>query len=157
MWLFEADSARFSFEIDTKAEQNDNEASSGGYMTFYDTPCKRTDYHYLSFDCRITETSPACISDVGVRLAVDGGQERELATYEIKSLVDYSKSKYNPEKNWKRFELYVPDLKQVWVNSVPTRGLDQNTINKVVFFIDNATARHCSKGTIWLKNVTLRP
>jgi len=156
MWVFDADSERFTFEVNTKVEQNDKNASSGGYMTFYDTPCSKTNFHHLTFDCRITETAQGCEPDVGVRLAVDG-QGRELVTYEIGSLVGYFKGKYNPDGNWKRFDIYIPDLKQVWITSGPTPGIDQNTLNKVAFFVNDTTSRRCTKGTVWIKNVAMLP
>jgi hypothetical protein len=156
MWVFDADSGRFTFGVNTKVEQNDKNASSGGYMTFYDTPCRKTDYNHLAFDCRITETAQCSDPDVGVRLAVDG-QGRELATYEIRSLVGYFTGKYTPDGNWKHFDVYIPDLKQVWITSGPTPGIDQNTLNKVAFFVNDTTSRRCSKGTIWIKNVAMLP
>ncbi len=156
MWVLDGDSARFTFEVNAKVRQNDKHASSGGYMTFYDTPCKKTDYHHLTFDCRVTERQAGCDPDVGVRLAVDG-QGQELATYEIESLAKYFNGREYLDGNWKRFDFYIPDFKQVWVTAGPTAGIDQNTLNKVAFFVNEAISQRCATGTIWIKDVALLP
>ena len=156
MWVFAGDSARFTFRVDSKIEQNDPNASSGGYMTFYDTPGRKTDYRHVVFDCRVTETSPRCDADIGLRLAAEG-QAKELATYEIDSLSHYFGGKNDPNAHWKHFDVYTPDLKQVWIATGPIPGIDQDTLNKIVFFVNEGVSRRCAYGTVWIKNVILIP
>lgn len=156
MWVIEADSSRFTFETNPKLQQNDDRASSGAYMTFYDTPCDRKIYHHVAFDCRMTDTAQGCVPDVGIRLGVDG-QGRELMTYQLASLNSYLKGNQALDGSWRRFDVYIPDLKQTSIAAVPTYGIDQDTLNKVVFFVNDAIVTKCGRGTIWIKNVILSP
>jgi hypothetical protein len=156
MWLIDGDSARFTFEVDRSILKGHPNASSGGYMTFYDTPVRRGDYNHVDFDSRATDAAPGCVPDLGVRLAADGAG-RELATYELASVVQYFGRRRKLDGNWQRFEIYMPDLAQVRVDTAPTPGIDQNTLNKIAFYVSDTSAQHCSRATLWVKNIVFRP
>ena len=151
------------------------EHNVGGILLFYDQPIDRLRYRWLSFEARAThledDTRPACedgsvgaglgTTDIGLRLVVDdskssnpigaGTIDRELAIYEIKSLASTSNGPL--ARSWKEFRVRLADIE---MKRPPLRfpaGLDKNTINKLVFYIDGGIAQRCPKAKIWIRDI----
>ena len=88
---------------------------------------------------------------MGVRLAVDDPTavgDREKITYEIASLATHGPV----SEKWTTFELPIAAFQQVRYEP-PFKGIDANTINKLVFFVDSRIAALCRKGTIWFSDI----
>lgn len=143
----------FTYEVNPDLQPSDG-ASSGGYITFYGEPCDRLSYRYISFRCKAI-SEKGSNADVGVRIVVDNPKaagDRELATYEIKSLA----STGNIGSNWKEYKLSLSDFERSRYEPPFPDGLDANTINKIVFFIDKEIATKCPKATLWFSNISFQ-
>ena len=157
MWVVDEEgAAHFSYQINPNIQQNDPNASSGGYMAFYETPCDRLSYHEVSFDGRaiVPKGSP----DVGIRLTVDDptqGFDREVAIYEIPSLKAYYKGQRQLDKSWQTFTFDLNNFERK-LRSSPRPGVDVNFINKIVFFVNNEMVGNCPEGTLWFRNLRFR-
>lgn len=146
--------------------------NAGGILLFYNRPIDRIKYKTLSFELRITKTQnlitpkDACIGekppDVGIRLVVDDDKEisdtlrrrgnRELTNYELPSLAQYVKKTIM--STWMKFEIKIKDIpEKSSITNFPS-GLDRNTINKLVFFIDKAKVEGCSNARIWVREIS---
>jgi len=124
--------------------------SSGGYITFYNDKCDRLQFRKLFFRCKATEVTG--IPDVGIRLAVDNprlSQDREMSAYEIESLRNYG----TVDGSWHSFEVPLSDFKQVRNEPPFPPGLDENTINKIVFFVDSRIGQRAAKATLWFSDI----
>lgn len=158
MWVIdEYGTAHFSYETDLMVLPNDSLASSGGYLTFYRKPCDRLLYREISFDCRATNVIG--MADVGIRLAVDNPNatgDRERVTYEIPSLKSYYNGKRSVDGNWQNFSIGIGDFTQTRVETPLPQGVDENTINKVVFFVNLNIIKNCPKATLWFRDITFK-
>jgi len=153
-----SDEASFSYKADTKIRPSDG-ASSGAYQTFYDTPSDRRVFRKIVFTLQSAETCGAGQADVGVRLTVDNPLENETEyfTYELASL---KAKKGTIDGSWRQFEIPISELVRVprVRNSAPLpHGLDENTINKIVFFVDNTIVSRCSRNTLRIRDVSFQP
>ncbi|HKQ09113.1 MAG TPA: hypothetical protein VJ464_28580 [Blastocatellia bacterium] len=157
MWVYDPDgAAHFSYHVNKGIRQNDANASSGGYLTFYSSPCDRLTYHEFSFACKAEVAKGECYPDVGIRLAVDDPRNpyipnRERVTYEISSLNEYYKGKLHIDENWHTFTVNLGDFQQMRYQFV--EGLDGNALNKIVFFVSNNQVIKCPKGKLWFRDV----
>lgn len=155
MWVIDDQgAARFSYEIDSTVTNPDPNASSGGYVTFYNKPCDRLVYREVSFKCRATNFRG--MPDIGIRLAVDdpkATQDRERVTYELPSLNTYLKGKKNIIDFWQTFTIDIGDFVMKRVEPPLPRGVDENTINKIVFFVNSEIVENCPEGTLWLRDI----
>ncbi len=129
-------------------------ASAGGYMTFYTEPCDRLAFETLRFRCKATDANG--VADVGIRLAVDDPKltgDRELATYEVKSLRAYGQI----DATWRTFEIPLGAFEPSRNEPPFPRGLDANTINKLVFYVDARIAASCPQATLWFRDICFLP
>jgi hypothetical protein len=130
------------FSYHTNANESpDAISSSGGYISFYRNPCDRLTYRSIRFRCKAEKA--VGIADMGVRLVVDDPKgaagSRELIVYKIDSLTKYGKL----SEKWATFDIPIGDFTQEEYRPPFPRGLDENTINKVVFFITHEMAAKC--------------
>jgi hypothetical protein len=147
--------ATFTYESNTNAVPTGLE-SSGGYLTFYQNARNRDELRALEFECRATETNG--IPDIGVRLVVDNPKatgDKELAVLEIRSLRGLSAGA-PLDSRWQKFSIDISDFEQIVLRPPFPPGLDANTINKLVFFVNTAIATNCPKATLWFKDVRFR-
>lgn len=156
MWTLDEDkSGRFSYDIDTTITNPHPDACSGGYITFYDRPCDRLTFNTLSFKLRATDFEGK--PDIGIRLAVDdpkSTQDREKVAYELSSLNSYLDNKKSISNNYDYYVIDVSDFDMKRIEPPLPDGIDENTINKIVFFINGNIVNSCSKATIWIKDIT---
>jgi hypothetical protein len=158
-WYWDiADSGRqgsFSYIIDPEHVESQN-ATSGGFLAFYDMPGDRRLYQKIVFFCQYAGSCGK--ADFGIRLTVDDPRSgTENFRYELRSLVQ---AKGRIEHKWNRFEIYISEFerrKGTQVNLPLPPNLDENTINKIVFFIDNDIGRQCPKNTIRIRDISLEP
>jgi len=130
------------------------DASSGGYLTFYDTPCDRLRYRTLRLQCRATDVEGQ--ADLGVRLVIDDPHlagNRELVVYELPSLKSFAVI----DSTWRSIRIPISEFQQRHYRPPLPSGLDANTINKIVFFIDNRMVGECCRGTMWISEITFSP
>ena len=145
----------FTYEIDTTVKNPDKYASSGGYVTFYNKICDRLIYREVSFQCKGTnfEGRP----DIGIRLTVDDPnatpQNKERVTYELSSLNAYLKGKKSINQFWQTFTIDIGDFDMKRAELPLPRGIDKNTINKIVFFVNSETVVNCQEGTLWFRDI----
>jgi len=151
------DEAGFSYKVDPRLRPSDG-ATSGGYQTFYDTPADRRIFHKFVFSLQSAETCGKGKADLGIRLTVDNPFDgTEYFTYELASL---RAKKGLIDGSWRAFELYVNEFTRVprVRNSAPLpHDLNENTINKVVFFVDNTIVKQCPQNTLVIRGVSLQP
>jgi hypothetical protein len=151
------DEAGFSYEVDPALKPSDG-ASSGGFQTFYDTPADRRIFHKIAFALQSAESCGKGKADVGIRLTVDDPRYgTEYFTYELASL---KAKKGTIDGSWRPFELYITEFQRVERvrNSAPLPlGLGENTINKVVFFVDSTIVKQCPQNTLLIRGITLQP
>jgi hypothetical protein len=129
-------------------------ASSGGYITFYADPRDRMGMQSIRFRCKGTSKQDAV--DFGVRIAVDdprGAGDRELATYQFNSVASMGPV----TGDWRTLEIPIKNFKMTTLRPPFPRGLDANTINKVVFFLNYSHIKNSSDVTIFLSDITLVP
>lgn len=142
----------FSYATD-KAIATTEDATSGAYITFYGRPCDRLQYRSVHFRCKVTAaTGPA---DLGVRLTVDNPKatkDRELIAYECNSLRRYSAI----DETWRHFDIPLGDFRQARYQPPFPPNLDENSINKIVFFIGTHTSDQCPAATVWIGDVAFR-
>ena len=157
MWTIDKDkSGRFSYNIDDTITNPHPDACSGGYITFYNRPCDRLTFNTLSFKLRATDFDGT--PDIGIRLAVDNpkdAQDREKVTYELPSLNSYLDNKKSISNNYEYYAIDIGDFKMTRIEPPLPDGIDENTINKIVFFINSDIVHSCSEATIWIKEITL--
>jgi|ERR1700686_1041760 len=165
MWVIDQEGvAKFSYRINSDVQQNDPNASSGGYMSFYATPCDRLTYREVSFDSKATAISGQTTNsqfDVGVRLVVDDpnstGSNREIVIYEVPSLKAYYRGQRQLDNNWQTFTLDLNNFTQKVVGRLPPPpGVDGNSINKIVFFISNDIVKNSPEGTLWFRDIKFK-
>jgi hypothetical protein len=143
----------FRFKVNSDQEPSKG-ASSGGYISFYDRMCDRLRYRTLRFHCRVTDATGN--PDLGVRLSVDNPKttgDRELISYEIKSLSKF----VSISDEWRSVDIPLSAFQQVRYEPPFPEGLDENTINKIVFFVDNDIAQKCKQATFWFSEIDFRP
>ena len=155
MWIIDKyGTASFSYHIDSKVMVIDSSASSGGYMTFYGNPCERSNFREISFKCRAFFKSGR--PDLGLRLVVDDPKElddKELVTYEISSLRKYYRGKQEFDETWQTFSIDINDFKRKRYEPPFPKWIDENTINKIVFFVNTKTVKNCSEAQFSLRDV----
>jgi hypothetical protein len=153
-WLVEDGqrSGAFSYTTDRNSIPTSFE-SSGGYIVFYDHPIDKLQCEELSFECKsLTSTGRA---DVGVRLAVDNPRatgDRELICYEFPSLASLA----NLDESWKEFRIPLRQFHETVRRPPFPEGLDANSINKIVFFVNVTVATNCPKATLWFRDIHIR-
>ncbi|HLB90310.1 MAG TPA: hypothetical protein VJK29_21815 [Terriglobales bacterium] len=152
------DEASFSYEGDPRLKPSDG-ASSGGYQAFYDTPTDRRNFAKIVFSLQSAESCGKGKADVGIRLSIDNPLDRgsEYFTYELASVKKARKGLI--DGSWRQFELFVNEFQRIprVRNSGPLpQGLNENTINKVAFFVDNTIVEQCPKNTLFIRGVSLQ-
>jgi hypothetical protein len=161
MWtVSERGEASFSYGAHLSVLANYPEASSGGFMTFYRTPCDRVAYRAIRFACRATGTTAGGKPDFGVRLAADDPQatgEKERVTYVIPSVHQYRQGKRAIDDDWQEFSIGLQDFKQTPLLAPLPEGFNQNAINKIVFFVTYENVKNCPQGTLWFRDLTFAP
>lgn len=149
--------ASFCYRTNAGLVPDNPDASSGCCVMFYDTPCDLLSLREIRFACKATDTEG--LPDVGIRLAVDipnlsvPPPQRELVTYEIPSLVSYFAHKRSIENTWRSFTIDVNDFELKRIVPPLPPGMTENTINKVVFFVNLDIVRSCSRGKLWFKDI----
>lgn len=157
MWVINPTGAGcFSYQTDTNVTNPDPRASSGGYMTFYDKICDRLIYREVAFKCKATNFDNKT-PDVGIRLAVDdpktAPQDREKVTYELQSLNAYFKGKKKVTNFFQTFTIDLGDFEMIRNEPPFPKGIDINTINKIVFFINSEIVDDCPQATLWFRDI----
>jgi hypothetical protein len=145
--------ACFHYQSDPNVPDT-KEASSGGYLTFYDAPCDRLRYRMLHLQCRATDVEGQ--ADMGIRLVVDDPRlagNRELVVYELPSLRSFA----TIDGTWRNIRIPISEFQQRHYRPPLPSGLDANTINKIVFFVDNPIVGVCRQGTLWISEIALCP
>lgn len=151
--------ASFSYNVDSSLKSSGG-ASSGAYQTFYDKPGDMRVFPYLFFSVSSDEKCGTGAADIGVRLATDNptdNDKKEYFTYELTSL--NSLGQHAVDGKMHQYKVPVSRLKLV--HHVQTPGplpyaLDEHTINKVVFFVDNEIVRKCPSNTLRIRDVSLQ-
>jgi len=147
----------FAYALDPAMRISEG-ASSGGYMTFYSDPVDRRTYRRVAFFSRTAATCQKGGGDLGLRLVVDDPRDStEHFTYEIDSI---SNSKGTIDVNWKRFEIYLSEFQRMprtHSRAPLPPSVDENTINKIVFFVDNGIAAKCPENTILIRDINFLP
>jgi len=161
MWtVSERGEASFSYGARLSVLANYSEASSGGFMTFYRTPCDRMAYRTIKFACRATGTTGGGKPDFGIRLAADDPQatgEKERVTYVIPSVHQYLQGKRAIGDDWQEFSIALQDFKPTPLPAPLPQGFNQNAINKIVFFVTYEHVKNCPQGTLWFRDLTFVP
>lgn len=161
MWtVSERGEASFSYGARLSVLANYPEASSGGFMTFYRTPCDRVAYRAIKFACRATGTAAGGKPDFGVRLAADDPQatgEKERVTYVIPSVHQYHQGKRAIDDDWQEFSIGLQDFKQTPLPAPLSEGFNKNAINKIVFFVTYENVKNCPQGTLWFRDLSFVP
>jgi len=161
MWIVsEHGEASFSYAARLSVLENYPEASSGGFVTFYRTPCDRVAYRAMKFTCRATGTTAGGKPDFGVRLAADDPQatgEKERVTYVIPSVYQYYQAKRAIDGDWQEFSIGLQDFKQAPLLVALPEGFNKNAINKIVFFVTYENVKNCPQGTLWFRDLTFVP
>ncbi|MFZ1084026.1 MAG: hypothetical protein WAN35_03560 [Terracidiphilus sp.] len=152
-----SDEASFSYSTDSQLRPSDG-ASSGGYQTFYNKPCDRRIFHKIVFSLQSAESCGKGKADVGLRLTMDNPiDKREYFTYELPSL---KKKVRIIDGSWRQYEIPISELERVpranAIGPLPF-GLDENTLNKVVFFVNNPIVSQCPRNTLRIKEIRLQP
>ncbi len=148
--------ASFSYKVNVSMQPSDSNISSGGYMTFYGRPFDRLAYRAISFTCKATGTNGR--ADLGIRLAVDeplAQGDRERVTYELPSLKPYNKASSPLNESWQTFTIDISEFKQKRFEPPLPDGIEENSINKIVFFVTKDIVKNCPKATLWFRDVTL--
>jgi hypothetical protein len=154
-WTITDDGKSGSFEYSSNSEITPaGLESSGGYITFYTSPCDKLKFKAVRFRCRASSTQGS--PDVGMRLVVDNPHlqgDRELAVYELDSLNSVTPI----EPGWKVYSLKL-DLFELKALRPPLpEGIDMNTINKIVFYVDVKKAKKCKAATFEFSDITFEP
>ncbi|MBZ5565410.1 MAG: serine/threonine protein kinase [Acidobacteriia bacterium] len=161
VWNIDAQGeASFSYGALLSDLKDHPEASSGGFMTFYGTPCDRLAYHAIKFSCRATGTAPGGKPDFGVRLAADDPQaagEKERVTYAIPSVQQYLQGKRAIDADWQQVSIALQDIKGGEVVGPIRQGFNKNAINKIVFFVTYENVKNCPQGTLSFRDLTFVP
>ncbi len=161
VWNIDAQGeASFSYGALLSDLKDHSEASSGGFMTFYGTPCDRLAYRAIKFSCRATGTTPGGKPDFGVRLAADDPQaagEKERVTYAIPSVQQYLQGKRTIDADWQEVSIALQDIKEASVVGPIRQGFNRNAINKIVFFVTYDNIKDCPQGTLSFRDVTFVP
>jgi hypothetical protein len=155
LWTITDDGRTGGFSYRTNPTEKPSQlASVGGYMTFYTEACDRLAFESLRIRCKATDANG--VVDVGIRLAVDDPKasgDRELATYEVKSLRAYGQI----DTTWRTFEIPLGAFEPRRNEPPYPRGLDANTINKLVFYVDARIATSCPQATLWFRDICFLP
>ncbi|MFB3920303.1 MAG: serine/threonine-protein kinase [Terriglobia bacterium] len=149
----------FSFTSDLKLLEKVPTAASGGFMTFYASPCNLQDYGRLKFECRIAGAKGAK-PDFGIMLALDdphAAGERERITYEFPSLTESNKGGATIDSTWREFSVNLDDFRRLPPLAPPPPELDSNAVNKIVFIVSYRNLQTCPQGTLWFRNVMFVP
>jgi len=130
-------------------------ASSGGYVMFYNTPADRLRQRTLHFKIKavVIKGSP----DIGVRLVADDPTkaiDKEQVVYELSSVKSLCPIINN---KWCDVEVHMDQFDNIRLASPLPPGIDENTINKLVFFIDTQIAADTNGGTLWFSDVKFSP
>jgi hypothetical protein len=145
----------FSYETDLASPATRQDESSGGYVTFYETPCDIRVYRHVKFALRATDYTG--VPDIGVRLVVDdlssSARNRERVIYELPSLNRYRRAAPKVSRDWQIFVVDARDFTQTrLLPSAPSE--DRRThINKLVFFVDQTIAAASPRATLWVRDV----
>jgi hypothetical protein len=147
--------ASFSYKVNPALAVSPN-ASAGGYILFYANPVDRRVFHKILFFLQSSETC-AGKADLGVRLAVDDPRDgAEDFTYELNSLKRARQVTIG--KDWEGFEIGFNEFRPLYPQTGPLPpDLNENTINKVAFFVDNDIAKRCPKNTLLIRDISLQP
>jgi hypothetical protein len=155
MWTIVDDGRTGGFSYHTDPGERASElTSSGGYITFYAEACDRLAFESLRFRCKASSAQGPV--NVGIRLAVDDPKEagdREKVTYVIRSLRAYGQI----DGTWRTFELPLGAFEPNRYEPPFPRGLDSNTINKLVFYVDAEIATSCPQATLWFRDICFLP
>jgi NADH:ubiquinone oxidoreductase subunit 6 (subunit J) len=155
-WLINQaeESASFSYVRHTDQTRHPS-SSSGAFLTFYAHPLSRLKYRYLTFWSKISDAEGA--PDFGIRLVLDdpdaGEVDKEVVTYELPSARLLGTLPINA--NWQRFHVYVWQLDQLPAKRAcpPKLRIEQNSVNKIVFFVTNEMADRSPKATLWFRDI----
>ena len=161
MWALEEDGElHFSYKSDLNLLAKTTAAVSGGYLTFYHTPCDRLAYRQVRFACKVTGTKPGSRPNFRVRLAVDDPNaigERERVAYEAPSVSEYYKGTRTLGATWQEIAIELKDYKQLPLGAPLPVDFDRNTINKIVFFVNKEDVASCPEGTLSFREVAFIP
>lgn len=152
-WVVQGNESSFSFDRHPDGYRA-AWANSGAYVSFPDVVINRLIYRYLTFDCKVTDSEGQ--PDLGVRLAVDDPQVsevyKEVAVYELSSLSERYKAK-PLSAQWQDYEVYTPSFSEQSQGQPRASNMDENEINKIVFFVNDSMLSKSRKGTIWIRNI----
>lgn len=150
--------AHFTFEADSNLSNKHSEANSGGYMTFYETPCDLRKYRQLSFSAKVSDPQDCAVPDFGVGLGVDSNG-REVAIYQLPSVLAYPKHG-DIGGEWQSYSIDIDTLTargRFSPSPSPESGINRYTINKVAFFVAKRNVSRCRKATLWFRDIKLEP
>lgn len=137
---------------------NERGASSGGYQTFYGTPANRRIYRNLVLFLKSAETCGKGRADIGIRLSVDNpATHAEAFAYQLKSL---AATGVKIDGHWREFELPLRNFEPVprrWMTAPLPADLGEDSINKIVFYVDGGMARRCPVNTLSVREVRIQP
>jgi hypothetical protein len=99
---------------------------------------------------------------LGVRLVIEDPRDRsEHFTYELASILNSTKAKNGIiDGTPRQFDMPVNEFVRIpRVSAIAPlpRGLNENTIDKIVFFVDNAIVNRCPQNTLVISGVRLQP
>ena len=142
----------FSYCQISGRERRQNE-TSGAYVTIYDDPISFSDYDTLSFSVDGDKGSGGQEVDVAVRLVLEDPSlslaDRELVVRESPSLQNLG---YFPSGHWERLTIDLGEFTLSRMSASADR-LKADTINKIVFFVDNDIVDRSESGTIRIKDI----
>ena len=85
----------------------------------------------------------------------------EYFTYELTSVLKSRKAQNGViDQTPRQFDMSINEfirIPRVRASGPLPRGLDENTINKVAFFVDNSIVNRCPKNTLVISGVRLQP
>lgn len=139
----------FHFHVDPEKNASFN-ASVGGYITFYAQQIDRLRYDAVTFNCKVSNYDGT--PDLGVRLTVDNPKatgDREIVSYEVSSLAKYS----TLSAEWQSYSIPLNAFQQIRFEPPFPERIDENTINKIVFFVDNTIGDKCPRATFSISNI----
>jgi len=142
----------FSYYVIPGRERRQSE-TSGVYVTFYDDPLEFSRFDALSFSIRGEGGGDNQAVDLGVRLVLDDPSlprlEREITIRQMPSL---QKLGYFSSGHWERVSIDLAEFDLLLLSGRAER-VEGDSINKIVFFVDNDILERSSKGTIRIKDI----
>ena len=143
----------FSYRVDSQITPEGNE-SSGGWVAFYEDPIDRLRYRSVSLRCKVEKADG--VPDVGIRLVVDNPGstgDRELVVYELSSLAAIAPL----TTDWQLYDIDLAHFVLKTSRPPMPKGLDANTVNKIVFFVTPGIAERCDGATLSFRDVEFQP